>query len=148
MIVSLYARGQADLWRRGGRAVLLINCGKWGHYVDSLKVKANWFAFKNTFGEFPGGPVARTWCFHCWAWVVSLIGEIRSHTPGSAANNNKATALAAVFSLKEPLPAWTGGEFGAEWIHVSIYGWAGLVCTWKYHKAVNWLHPNTKEKVL
>ena len=101
MIISLYARGEADLWRRGGRAVLLINCGKWGHYVDSLKVKANGFAFKNIFGEFPGGPVVRTRSFHCWAWVVSLIGEIRAHTPCSAANNNnKAKALAAVFSLK------------------------------------------------
>ena len=101
MIISLYARGEADIWRRGGRAVLLINCGKWGHYVDSLKVKANRFAFKNTFGEFPGGPVVRTPRFHCWAWVVSLIGETRSHTPCSAANNNnKAKALAAVLSLK------------------------------------------------
>ena len=101
MIISLYARGEADLWRRGGRAVLLINCGKWGHYVDSLKVKANRFPFKNTFGEFPGGPVVRTPCFHCWAWAVSLLGEIRSHTSYSATkDNNKTTDVAAVFSLK------------------------------------------------
>ena len=85
-------------------------------------MKANRFPFKNTFGEFPGGPVVRTPCFHCWAWAVSLLGEIRSHTSYSAAkDNNKTTDVAAVFSLKECLLAWMGGEFGEEWIHVYIY---------------------------
>ena len=29
--------------------------------------------------EFPGGPVVRTWRFHCRAQVQSLIKELRSH---------------------------------------------------------------------
>ena len=28
--------------------------------------------------EFPGGPVVRTWRFHCQARVRSLVGELRS----------------------------------------------------------------------
>ena len=28
--------------------------------------------------EFPGGPVVRTWNFHCRAWVQFLIGELRT----------------------------------------------------------------------
>ena len=24
------------------------------------------FKKKKTWGEVPGGPVVRTWCFHCW----------------------------------------------------------------------------------
>ena len=28
--------------------------------------------------EFPGGPVVRTQCFHCWAQVQSLVGKLRS----------------------------------------------------------------------
>ena len=26
--------------------------------------------------------------------------------------------------------AWMGGEFGGEWIHVYVYGWVALLCTW------------------
>ena len=31
--------------------------------------------------EFPGGPVVRTWCFHCWGPVWFLVGEWKSHKP-------------------------------------------------------------------
>ena len=146
MIISLYARGEADIWRRGGRAVLLINCGKWGHYVDSLKVKANRFAFKNTFGEFSGGPVVRTPRFHCWAWVVSLIGETCLYIFYTCQWNIYAKFEETKYWFRNRIPgmeepgglpstgshrvghdwsdlaaAWMGGEFGAAWIHVYIY---------------------------
>ena len=28
--------------------------------------------------ELPGGPVVRTWCFHYWAQLLSLVGDLRS----------------------------------------------------------------------
>ena len=44
--------------------------------------------------ELPGGPVVRTWCFHCWAQVQSLVGELRSCKPcdmaGKKQNQNHA----------------------------------------------------------
>ena len=37
----------------------------------NLKKKSSWDELKNitkktNTWEFPGGPVVRTWCFHCW----------------------------------------------------------------------------------
>ena len=33
-------------------------------------------------GDFPGGPVIKSPCFHCrGTWVLSLVGELRSHVP-------------------------------------------------------------------
>ena len=29
-------------------------------------------------GEFPGGPVVRTWCIHCQALVKSLVRDVLS----------------------------------------------------------------------
>ena len=40
-------------------------------------------------GEFPGGSVVRTRCFHCWVQVQSLVGELRSCKPRSAARKKK-----------------------------------------------------------
>ena len=40
--------------------------------------------------EFPGGPVVRTPCFHCWGpGVPSLVRELRSHKPCSVAKKKK-----------------------------------------------------------
>ena len=37
-------------------------------------------------GDFPGGPVVKSWCFHCrGAWVPCLVGKPRSHMPSSSA---------------------------------------------------------------
>ena len=42
-------------------------------------------------------------------------------------------------------PGWEGslGENG----YMYTYGWVPLLSTWNYHKIVNWLYPNTIEKV-
>ena len=50
------------------------------------------FILKGYFGEFPGGPVVRTPHSHCRGprfdlW--SLVAELRSHKPGSAAKKKK-----------------------------------------------------------
>lgn len=46
-------------------------------------------------GEIPGDPVARSWCFHCWAHVRSLVGELKydklhgaAHTPPPPLKNS------------------------------------------------------------
>ena len=32
--------------------------------------------------DFPGGPVVKDLCFQCKGhWVLSLVGELRSHMP-------------------------------------------------------------------
>ena len=36
------------------------------------------FTLKSAFGEFPGGPVVRTQCFHCQGRIGSLVMELRS----------------------------------------------------------------------
>ena len=36
-----------------------------------------------TYRGFPGGPAVRTQSFHCCAWVLSLVGELRSSKPYS-----------------------------------------------------------------
>ena len=41
-------------------------------------------------GDFPGGPVVRTLCFHCrGARVRSLVGELRSHKLGGVTKKKK-----------------------------------------------------------
>ena len=41
---------------------------------------------------------------------------------------------------------WMGGEFGGEWIHVSV-GLSHLAVDLKYHNIVNQLDSNIKYKV-
>ena len=54
------------------------------HSWDNLNINKN-----NCIGEFPGGPVIRTASFHCWAQVQSLVRELRSRKPHSAAPPQK-----------------------------------------------------------
>ena len=43
--------------------------------------------------DFPGGPVVKDLCFQCKGhWVLSLVGELRSHMPcGQKIKENKQT---------------------------------------------------------
>ena len=51
--------------------------------------------------EFPGGPVVRTPCFHCWGpRVLSLVKELRSHKPWGSAKKKKKKKLAKKKDLK------------------------------------------------
>ena len=43
------------------------------------------------FREFPGGPVVKTWCFHCQ--VQSLVKELRPHKPCSIATKREREKL-------------------------------------------------------
>ena len=46
--------------------------------------------FKLWAREFPGSPVVRTQCFHCRAWVQSLVRELRSRKLHGTAKKKKA----------------------------------------------------------
>ena len=42
------------------------------------------------YGDFPGGPMVRTWSFHGWgARVQSLVRKLRSHNPSREAKKKK-----------------------------------------------------------
>ena len=46
------------------------------------------------------------------------------------------------------VPAWMGGEFGGEWIHVYVYVWLSPFAVHRnYHNIVNWLYPSTKQNI-
>ena len=44
-------------------------------------------------GEFPDGPVVRTWCFPAMHRVQSLVGEVRSCKPHGASENILKTVI-------------------------------------------------------
>ena len=52
--------------------------------ADSLTSEVSFLTDKiESPRESPGGPVVRTWCFHCRGRVWSLVGELRSRKPHS-----------------------------------------------------------------
>ena len=40
-------------------------------------------------GDFPGGPMVKTPCFHCRGAVQSLVGELGCRMPHGAAKKRK-----------------------------------------------------------
>ena len=50
----------------------------WSWNSGSKMYKSSWFVKSGLPGEFPDGLVVRIPGFQCWAWVQSLVGELRS----------------------------------------------------------------------
>ena len=64
-------------------------------------------------GDFPGGPVIKSPCFHCrGTWVLSLVGELRSHMPSSSAKTPHTDAGSGTFVnsgvLRVQTQRWAG----------------------------------------
>ena len=78
-------------WKR--RAAAQMTCQKrprarftfWGPGKDNTGVPFGAPEKFKMFREFPGGPMAGTWHFHCWGYVQSLVEELRFPKPCSVA---------------------------------------------------------------
>ena len=59
----------------GGKEGLFLEIILFTQDFFHLQKKLIWLqTFRKVFREFPGGPVMRIWCFHCWG-LGSIPGQ-------------------------------------------------------------------------
>ena len=88
-----------------------INTSMSCHINVNIKGTVSWRYFNHPFKKvvrgFPGGPVVRTWCFHCRGLgsIRSLVRELKSHEPCGAAKKKK-SCIIQFFILLAELGLW------------------------------------------
>ena len=117
-------------------------CKRYG--FDPWVAKIPWRrAWQSSPASLPGESHGQESLADCSLWGRTRVG----HDWDDLARTHARTYCAAQGTVLSVMwqPGWKGrlGEDG----YMYMYGWVPWLFTWNYHNIVNWLYPNTKQKL-